>query len=81
MEQLKTATGKCFQSDYMAAIDTPPRVYIRIVGASLSEVASIFGNATETIQLWHGNYYLAGFTHLVAIVPEPGAIKVVLTKE
>lgn len=81
MEQIKTATGKCFQSDYLAVIDTPPRVYIRIVGISLSEVASTFGNATETIQIRYGNRYFSHYTHLVAIVPERGAVKVILSKE
>lgn len=81
MEQIKTATGKCFQSDYIAVIDAPPRVYIRIVGVSLSEVASTFGNAAETIQIWYGEQYFAHYTHLVAIVPERGAVKVILSKE
>lgn len=81
MDQIKTATGKLFDSDYLSVIHTPSRAYIRILNVSLAEVATVFSNPTETIQLWHGNYYLAGYTHLVAIVPEPGAVKVVLSKE
>lgn len=81
MEILKTATGKTFDSDYIAVIPTPAQAYIRILNTSLADVATIFSNPAETIQLWHGNYYLAGYTHLVAIVPEPGAVKVVLAKE
>lgn len=81
MEKLKTATGKEYQSDYIAVIPMPQQAYIRILNASLAEVATVFGNPQETIQLWHGGTYLAHYTHLVAIVPEPGAIKVVLSKE
>lgn len=81
MEQIKTATEKRFQSDYIAMIETPPRVYIRIVGRSLSEVVAIFGNPTETIQIWYGNQYFSNYTHLIAIVPESGAVKVILSKE
>lgn len=81
MDQVKTATGKHFQSDYIAVIDTPSRLYIRIVGATFSEVASTFGNAAETIQIWYGDQYFAHYTHLVAIVPERGAVKVILSKE
>ena len=81
LEIVKTATGKRFHSDYAATIDTPPRAYLRIVGCSLSEAAVVFGNPAETIQLWCGDQYFAHYTRLVAIVPESGAIKVILTKE
>lgn len=81
METVKTATGKVYQSDYLSVIPMPPQAYIRILNTPLAEVATVFSNPTETIQLWHGNYYLASYTHLVAIVPEPGAVKVVLSKE
>lgn len=81
MDKVKTATGKTFDSDYLAAIPTPAQAYIRILNASLAEVATVFSNPAETVQLWHGDHYLAFYTHLVAIVPEPGAVKVVLSKE
>ena len=81
MEIVKTATGKCFRSDYVSTIDTPPRVYLRVTGCSLSDAATVFGNPNETIQLWCGDQYFAHYTRLVAIVPESGAIKVILTKE
>jgi hypothetical protein len=80
METLKTATGKKYQSDYLAEIPMPQQAYIRILNASLSEVAIVFGDPNETIELWHGQNHLTYYTNLVAIVPEPGAIKVVLAK-
>ena len=81
MDQLRTATGKHFQSDYIAVITTPSRLYTRVVGASMLEVATVFGSPQETVQLWHGEHYLTGYTHLVALVPESDAIKVILSKE
>lgn len=81
MDQLRTATGRCFQSDYIAIITTPSRLYVRIVDASMLEVATVFGSPQETVQLWYGEQYLAGYTHLIALVPESNAIKVILSKE
>lgn len=81
MDKVKTATGKTYDSDYLAVIPTPAQAYIRILNASLADVAVVFSNPKETIQLWHGEHYLAYYTHLVAIVPEADAVKVVLAKE
>ena len=81
MEKLKTATGKEFNSDYLATIPVPAQAYIRILNTPLATVAAVFSNPAETVQLWHGEHYLAHYTHLVAIVPEVDAVKVVLAKE
>lgn len=81
MDTVKTATGRVFNSDYIATIPNPPQAYIRICNVTLTEAATVFGNRDETIQLWHGENYLAMYTKLVALVPETGAIKVVLAKE
>lgn len=81
MDKLKTATGKEFDCDYIAAIPSPAQAYIRICNLPLADVATIFSNPAETIQLWYGENYIANHTRLIAIVPESGAIKVVLGKE
>lgn len=81
MDKLITATGKEFNSDYLSAIPNPAQAYIRILNTPLATVATVFGDPMETVQLWHGKHYLAQYTHLVAIVPEADAIKVVLAKE
>ena len=81
MEKLKTATGKTFESDYLATIPFPAQAYIRVMNTPLATVATVFGDPEETVQLFHGDHYLAHYTHLVAIVPESGAVKVVLAKE
>jgi len=81
MDTVKTATGKTFNSDYIAMIPYPARAYIRVCGMTLAQAAEVFGNPEETIQMWHGEHYLALYTKLVALVPEGNAIKVVLAKE
>ena len=81
MEILKTATGKEFKTDYIATIPFPQQMYVRIIGESLETVASVFSNPEETIQMWYNEDYYAGYTKLLAIIPELGAIKVALAKE
>ena len=81
MEKLTTATGKRFDCDYFNPFPPAAQVNIRVLGVSLVEVASVFGNPTETVQLWFGNQYLSQHTKVVAIVPETGAVRVVLGKE
>lgn len=80
MEKVKTRTGKEFETDYYATIPFPAQAYIRIF-EPLATVATVFSNPEETGQLWCGDHYLAGYTHLVAIIPEGDAIKVCLAKE
>lgn len=80
MDKIRTATGKEFNSDYLAAIPSPAQAYIRILNTPLAIVAAVFGDPAETMQLWHGDHYLANYTQLVAIIPEVDAVKVVLAK-
>ena len=81
MEKLKTATGKEFDCDYFNPFPPAGQVNIRVLGRSLVQVATIFGNPVETVQMWYNGQYLAHHTKLVAIVPETNAIRVVLGKE
>ena len=81
MDKIRTATGKEFDSDYLSTIPMPEQAYIRICNKSLAEVAAVFGDRNETIQMWYNDVYLAMYTKLVALVPETGAIKVILSKE
>lgn len=78
---IKTATGKELSCDYFAVIPNPQQAYIRIVGLPLAEVATIFSNPNETVQLWYGEHYIAHYTRLVALVPEATAVKVVLARD
>lgn len=81
MESVITATGKSFDCDYFNPFAPAAQVNIRILNSNLVEVASVFGNPVETVQLFYGKEYLAHHTKVVAIVPESNAIRVVLGKE
>ncbi len=81
MDQLRTATGKTFACDYFNLFPPAGQVNLRVIGASLTSVAAVFGDPAETVQLYWGKDYLAQHTKLVAIVPEGDAIRVVLGKE
>ena len=81
MDKLKTATGKEFSCDYFNPFPPAGQVNIRMLSASLVEIATVFGNPAETVQLWCGEQYAAQYTKLVAIVPEVDAVRVVLGKE
>ena len=81
MEKLKTAMGKEFDCIYFNPFLATARVNISIINASFSELAAVFGNPKETVQLWCGNQYLAHHTNLIAIVNDGDSIRVVLGKE
>lgn len=81
MEKVKTATGKAFDCDYFNPFPPMGQVNIRILNNSIANVAAVFSNVKETVQLNYGKQYLAHHTKLVAIVPEGNAIRVVLGKE
>lgn len=81
MEKVKTATGKTFDSDYFNPCPPVNQANIRILNSNLVEVAAVFGNPAETVQLWCGEMYASHYSKLIAIVPEDDAIRVVLGKE
>ena len=81
MEKLKTATGKEFDCDYFNPFPPVGQVNLRVLNIPLYAVATVFSDPSETVQLWWENAYAAGYTKLVAIVPEGDAIRVVLGKE
>jgi hypothetical protein len=81
MDTIKTSSGEIYECDSLSAIDSPCRLYIRIVNSTLSEVATTFGDKEETKELVYGNILLIGYTKLLSIVIEDAAIRVVLTKE
>lgn len=81
MDKIKTATGKEFDCDYFNLFPPAAQVNIRLLNVSLIDAVTVFGDPTETVQLWFSDQYLARYTKVVAIVPEVGAIRVVLGKE
>lgn len=81
MEKVTTATGKQFDCDYFNPFPPAGQVNLRVLNVSLVEVASVFGNPAETVQMWYGDQYLSHHTKVIAIVPEVDAVRVVLGKE
>lgn len=81
METVITAKGTEFKTDMVAENLSPARLYIRIVQASMAEVASAFSDKAEIVAIQYGDRILSGYTRLVAIVPEGNAIKVILGRE
>ena len=81
MQKLKTATGKEFDCDYMGHSDVHRQANIRILNATFTVVASIFSNPIETEQFWFDEDHAVGFTKLLALRDDDGAIWVVLGKE
>ena len=81
MEKVTTATGKTFDCDYFNPFPPANQVNLRVLGVSLVDAASVFGNPEETVQLFYGSQYLAYHTKVFAIIPEGNAIRVVLGKE
>ena len=81
MEKIKTATGKEFICDSLSMLKTPARLYITISDALIPEIATVFSDPHETVQLYYGDQYIAHYTKLLGIIPENGMVRVNLTKE
>lgn len=81
MEKVKTATGKTFDCDYFNPCPQVGQLNLRVLNASLVHVTAVFYDKKETVALTYENQYAAMYTNLIAIVPEPDAIRVVLGKE
>ncbi len=81
MEKVTTASGKSFDCDYFNPFPPTRQANLRVCNDTIANVASVFSNPAETVQLWCGNQYAANYTRLVAIIPEENAVRVVLEKE
>ena len=81
METVITAKGRVFQTDMVSVIESPKRAYIRVMNATMAEVAAAFSDKSETAAIRYGDKVIRQFTRLVAIVPEQDAVKVILGKE
>lgn len=80
MDTVKTATGKVFTCESLSLLADIGILYIRISGASLTEVAKVFGDPEETRQLWYNSEYISGYTRLSAIIPESGGYRINLER-
>ncbi len=81
MEELITATGKKYLCDYLVTLPFPAQAYIRIIGASLVEVSTVFSNPAETARIQYGDTVLEGYSAFQSLVMEPDAIRIVLGRK
>lgn len=81
MEELITASGKKYLTDFVVTLPSPAQVYIRIFGASLVEVSTVFSDPKETARIQYEKTVLEGYTEFRSLVIEDDAIKVVLGRK
>lgn len=81
MTQIKLASGRIMDCDYMGHSDVHKQANVRIRNASIPEIASVFANPDETMQMYFEGDYAIGFTKLMALIDDGDAIRVVLGKE
>lgn len=81
MDELITATGKIYQSDYLVTIPKPPMLFVRIFDDDIDAVREVFQNPEETAVLTYAQKEYEGYTYLDSIVSEGDALKVVLKHE
>lgn len=75
------ANGMQLECDYMDHSEQRRQANVRILNTPMTEVARIFSDPAQTVQLRFENDYAAGFTKLLAMIDDGDAIRVVLGKE
>lgn len=80
MDKLVTKSGKTFDCDYFNPFPPVNQINLRVLNSTISEVAQIFSDPTETSHMLCGGQHASNYTSLVAIVPEGTAIRVVLKR-
>lgn len=79
--KIRLASGIQFECDYMDHSERHRQANVRILNTPIYEISKAFSNPEETVQMWFGNEYAAGFTKLLALIDDGDAIRVVLGKE
>lgn len=79
--KIRLASGKELPCDYMDHSVQHRQANVRILNTPISQVAAIFSNPEETVQLRFENDYAAGYTKLLAMIDDGDAIRVVLGRE
>ena len=80
MDELTTATGRKFKTDYLVTIAHPAMLYVRIVGSDSATVNKVFRNPEETARLTYAGIEYDGYTKFLGITDEGNALKVRLEK-
>ncbi len=78
MFTITTATGKEFQSDYLVANYSAPKIYLRVLNETKETVLKVFQDPKETASFVSGGKTYEGFTNCVGITQEGDAWKVAL---
>lgn len=81
MEKVKTVSGKEYACDYFNPCPPVGQINVRVLNSTLVDVAAVFANKSETQLLECAGVRAEGYTRLVALVPEPDAIRVILGRE
>lgn len=81
MEKVRTVSGREFMCDYFNPCSPTGQMYVRLLDATLVDAATIFANKAETQTLECAGVKAEGYTRLVALVPEPDAVRVILGRE
>jgi hypothetical protein len=80
MDKLETATGKTYDCDYFNRANPIGQLHIRVLNASIIDVAMTFSDPSETALLMFGGSYVSNYVNVVAIIQEGNAIRVVLNR-
>lgn len=80
MDKLKTAKGKTYDCDYFNQANPIGQLNIRVLNASIIDVAMTFSDPSETALLMFGGNCVSNYVNVAAIVPEGNAIRIVLNR-
>lgn len=78
MSFIKTATGKEYETDYLASIPSPQMVFFRLPKLSFAEASVVVTNPEEMARIEYSGYYYEGL-NLVALQNEAGVAKAHMT--
>ena len=78
MTFIKTATGKEYETDYLASIPTPQMVFFRLPKLTFAEASVVVTNPDEMARVEYSGFYYEGL-NLVALQNEAGVAKAHMT--
>lgn len=78
MDNVITATGKKFKSDYLVTLPDKKMLFVRVLETTKQRVDRVFRNPKETKILKCGGKKYIGYTGCTSIFEEGDALKVVL---
>lgn len=76
MTKITTATGKEFDTGYVAENKETGTLYIRIRNAEMSYLESVFSDPNETRELLYNETTLTGYTIFKEVLDEGDSIRV-----